>query len=252
MPTAPSHRAAPRRPIVPLLAALGLLALAGCSSALQVTQPVTGRQQILVTLKRGPKASEKSPEERQRIQAAHLENIRRLAHDGTLVLAGPYGQDNHDPTSRGIFVFDVPTLEEAQRLTATDPAVMEGVLAMELERFVTGADLRAVVKADLAREADERARGIEPKMGEHIRPYVLLRAKSARDVWGELLEAAPDAILVSGTVNDGQAFVILDAKETAKVREWLGGKLPEGTTVDEWYATDLLAGIRGGTRESGR
>ena len=58
-----------------------------------------------------------------------MDNIRRLAEDGQLVLAGPYLDDGE---LRGIYVFAVETLEEARALTETDPAVQAGRLAMEL------------------------------------------------------------------------------------------------------------------------
>lgn len=51
----------------------------------------------------------------------HLDNIGRLAREGKLVVAGPLSKN--DKTYRGIFILDVKTIEEAQALLATDPAV---------------------------------------------------------------------------------------------------------------------------------
>ena len=64
-----------------------------------------------------------------RIQSAHLANIRRLADEGKLLLAGPFG---HDGDMRGLFFFDVPTMEEAEALVASDPAVQAGRLRVDL------------------------------------------------------------------------------------------------------------------------
>ncbi len=61
---------------------------------------------------------------------AHLENIERMANEGTLVLAGPFPDDG---PLRGNYAFKVATIEEARALTATDPAIQAGRLEMELE-----------------------------------------------------------------------------------------------------------------------
>ena len=82
-------------------------------------------------LKRGPNRKEgddKNPEI-QELQKAHIANIQRLAAMKKLLVAGPFG-DNGD--LRGIFVFRVGSLEEAQSLCATDPMVKAGRLVVEL------------------------------------------------------------------------------------------------------------------------
>jgi hypothetical protein len=50
-----------------------------------------------------------------------MANINRLAETGKLVLAGPF-VDGGD--RRGVFIFKVDSLGEAQALTDTDPAVI--------------------------------------------------------------------------------------------------------------------------------
>ena len=80
-------------------------------------------------LKRGAKFSPEDSPERQRIQDAHLKNIGRLHDMGKLVAAGPFLEDTD---LRGIFVFKTATMEEANELTNTDPAVQAGRLRIEL------------------------------------------------------------------------------------------------------------------------
>jgi uncharacterized protein YciI len=71
-----------------------------------------------------------------------LDNITRLAEEGKLVLAGPfYGNDDD---LRGIYIFDVSTLEEARELTETDPAIQAGTLKMELRLWYGSAALMKV------------------------------------------------------------------------------------------------------------
>lgn len=67
--------------------------------------------------------------QREEIQRKHLHNIKRLAAEGTLLLAGPFLDRQ---SLRGIFLFNVATVEEASTLAETDPAVQAGVLVFEL------------------------------------------------------------------------------------------------------------------------
>jgi uncharacterized protein len=86
------------------------------------------KQYFMVLLKRGPNTSLDSLQ-RQEIQKQHMAHINKMAEDKKLIMAGPFG-DNTD--LRGIFVFDVATIEEAEELTNADPAVQAGRLIMEI------------------------------------------------------------------------------------------------------------------------
>src|SRR5664279_1373655 len=62
-------------------------------------------------------------EEGERIQAAHMANIHKMAQDGVLVSAGPF--DDATRTISGIFIFKGGSLEAAQALAEKDPTVVE-------------------------------------------------------------------------------------------------------------------------------
>jgi uncharacterized protein YciI len=82
-------------------------------------------------LKRGPNRKEgdgKTPEV-QELQKAHIANINRLAETKKLVVAGPFGDDGE---LRGIFVFRVGSLKEAEALAATDPMIKIDRLRLEV------------------------------------------------------------------------------------------------------------------------
>jgi uncharacterized protein YciI len=80
-------------------------------------------------LSRGEKwTAEKTPATEE-LQKAHLANIQRLAALKKLVVAGPFGDDTN---LRGIFVFRVDSLAEAQTLAATDPAVKASRMVIDL------------------------------------------------------------------------------------------------------------------------
>jgi len=95
--------------------------------------PLTTRSNyIFGLLVRGPKWTKEQTEETNKIQAGHMANINRLAEAGKLVLAGPFYGDGD---RRGVFIFKVDSLAEAQALTDTDPAVIAGRLKIELHRW---------------------------------------------------------------------------------------------------------------------
>ena len=66
---------------------------------------------------RGSKWTKEQTEETKKIQEGHMANINRLAETGKLVLAGPF-VDGGD--RRGVFIFKIDSLSEAQALTDTD------------------------------------------------------------------------------------------------------------------------------------
>ena len=88
---------------------------------------------FMVFLKKGIHRNQDSIEV-EKIQKAHLENITKLVQTGKLDIAGPFLDDGD---LRGIFVFDVPTLKEAEELTESDPAIKSGRLSYEIHPFMT-------------------------------------------------------------------------------------------------------------------
>lgn len=64
-----------------------------------------------------------------------------MAEAGKLVLAGPFFGDGD---LRGIYIFNVNSIEEAEALTNTDPAIQQGSLEMELIEWYGSAALMAV------------------------------------------------------------------------------------------------------------
>ena len=104
------------------------------------------KKYVIAFLKRGPNQDLDSTKKAE-LQMAHLENINRLAEEGKLVLAGPFfGNDD----LRGIYVFDAQSIEEAKKLTETDPAIKEQTLVMELKEWYGSAALMGLNEAHLS------------------------------------------------------------------------------------------------------
>ena len=81
----------------------------------------------LVLLQKGPNRNQDSASA-EKIQAAHMANINRLAKEGKLIMAGPVGVDND---LRGIFLMNCADSTEVENFVKTDSAVITGRLIMK-------------------------------------------------------------------------------------------------------------------------
>jgi uncharacterized protein YciI len=93
-------------------------------------------------LKTGPKDAEVQGDARKEIFAGHFANIGRLADEGKLAVAGPFGKN--EKSYRGLYIFNVPTVEEAEKLVILDPAVKAGVFVYELTPWYGSAAMMVV------------------------------------------------------------------------------------------------------------
>lgn len=98
------------------------------------------RNYVLVVLKTGPHRMPDGPE-RDAMFRGHFDNMRRLTEAGKLVFAGPLDQVDG---WRGLFIFAVSDVAEAQALVATDPTVAQGELVPEYHRLYGSAALMQV------------------------------------------------------------------------------------------------------------
>lgn len=88
----------------------------------------TMKKYYLCFLKSGPNRDH-SKEEADKIQAGHMAHIKKMAAENKLCIAGPTESKSD---LRGIFIFNVKSLEEAEALVAEDPAVKAGRLLAEI------------------------------------------------------------------------------------------------------------------------
>lgn len=86
------------------------------------------KQYVITFLKIGPNRVLDSAET-YNLQVGHMENIGKMADAGQLVLVGPFMGNGE---IRGIYIFNVTTVEEAKELTEIDPAIKAGSLVMDL------------------------------------------------------------------------------------------------------------------------
>ena len=93
---------------------------------------------IFVILKTGD-AEIDDPVARQEMFKGHFQNISKLAEEGKLVLAGPFGEN--DKAYRGLFILDVKSEEEAMKLLSKDPTISNGIFDVEFTPWYGSAAL---------------------------------------------------------------------------------------------------------------
>ena len=217
---------------------LFLVLFSACCAA---PEPSALRACTLALLKTGPRTEPLVGDERTKVFAGHFANMARLAKEGHLLLAGPYGAERSDKTLRGLFVLDTADRAQATALAETDPGFQAGVFRFEYHGLTTSAALRSCVNEELATRAEAEKQGKTTKPGEGGRTYVLLTA-----VDGAAAERAltgNEAVLMHGRLDNGSAFVLLDAKDVAAAKAMLarcGAALGEHA-LDEWFGSGLLA-----------
>lgn len=236
--THPLRRALPFAALA--MSTILILTNAGCRS----NEAAPERESyVMAFLVSGPKVKEKTPEERQTVQAAHMANIGKLVEESKMVIAGPFGRPSPDESMRGIFVFDTGDVAQAREWTETDPAVQAGVLGMELSRIRTEARLRRAL--EIYRESLAKAGGTPGK--DEMRGYAVVLAKSgerAREALGGLRDTGK--IVFEGDLDDsprGAYLAVLEAsgeEETKSLLDPIAAGMGEHTVFPWWATVTLL------------
>lgn len=98
---------------------------------------------MLVILKSGSNTSADKPT-KDSLFAGHMANINKMVELKKLVIAGPFGENNND--FRGLFILNAATLEEANQLLETDPAIKAKLLKPEIYPWYGSAALPQYLK----------------------------------------------------------------------------------------------------------
>jgi uncharacterized protein YciI len=99
------------------------------------------KQYVLVILKTGT-ANITDRKALDSIFNGHMANIKRLASENKLVLAGPIG--DNDKKYEGIFVFNTGDINEAKQWLSTDPAIQSKDLDAEVYAWYGSAALQEI------------------------------------------------------------------------------------------------------------
>jgi uncharacterized protein YciI len=115
--------------------------------------PYGMKNYVFVILKTGPADANFKGKERDDIFAGHMANIGRLAEEGKLAIAGPFGKN--EKGYRGLYIFNVGTVEDAKKLVETDPAVRAGILVADMTPWYGSASLMAT--PDIHKKIQEKS-----------------------------------------------------------------------------------------------
>jgi len=227
-----------RHPLI-LCAAL-LISLVALAPAL-AAEPAS---YTLVFIKTGPKSGQLPEAENKAAFAGHFANMKRLAAERKLLVAGPFGEQRHDPNLRGLFVLNTAESGVAHDWAESDPTTQAGIFVLEYHRLQTAAPLAAALERGLASEEKARHEGRELGLEESMRSYVWLIAEErekARDALAPLLEQG--RIFLLADLDDTKLIALLDAEVAEAARKTYADALGRlgNFTLDDWYGSKELA-----------
>lgn len=140
-------------------------------------------------LRPDPQRTLLSREAGERLQAAHMASMRKLAEDGYLVGAGPF--EDTPSTIGGLFLIKTESLREAKRLASLDPTVVAHRNMIDVHQWRgpagIGDEYKRLHKADPKTPED---------MGLH--PIIFIRPGPKR---GRVSQDAAD--VVDGSMSEG-------------------------------------------------
>jgi uncharacterized protein YciI len=173
-----------------------------------------------VFLRRPANAPQLDAKTSEQVQDAHMANIRRLAGEGHLVAAGPFGDDT---VLRGIFVYRTASKSDASEWLASDPAVKAGRLAGDVHFFRAPANTFAKIAPDAPFEPQQYAMIVVPS-GADARAVnrALDDARAAGKLaLGTAFAEGGGVLILTGSVDDAKPVATALG---AEVHPWLTQK----------------------------
>lgn len=223
--------------------------LAGCSTAGPSADAPGQAVMVFVILKSGPTSGSGDKDQRARMFQGHMANIKRLADERQLLIAGPFAKPA-DPTWRGLLLLDVETVDKAQALASTDPGVQAGEFVADARPLRASVTLRQTAELERQMFAEQVGQPADPtKPTANIRPYVMLTSEN----FDTAMAAVSASGLGSKVVWEGRfegtrgGVIVLDVQKPEEVR----ALLPAGAaiTIDGWWSTASLTRLPNPVRE---
>ena len=178
-----------------VLALVAGLVLAGQCAVAQSGQVGGLSRYYVAFLRPDPARKTLSNQEAERIQAAHMANIHKMADDGVLVSAGPFEDTPH--TISGIFIFKVDSKQHALSIALKDPTVLEHRNTIDVHEWEGPAGI-----------GDEytRLHRLDPKTPENmqVHPFCMLFKNKAVGLPKELVmahERSVETLLADGKLS---------------------------------------------------
>ncbi len=96
------------------------------------------RYYVLAILKTGPNKTD-DKEKLNALFKGHMDNIDKMAKGGRLVVAGPMRKNANE--YRGIFILNVKTIADAEKLLRDDPVIRERIMTADFYEWYGSAAL---------------------------------------------------------------------------------------------------------------
>jgi uncharacterized protein YciI len=215
------------------LALLATLMLSACAASPPAapSAPATATYTFVI-LKSGPTSGQGDKEARQQMFAGHMANINRLADERKLLMAGPFASPR-DKAWRGLFLLDTDSLATAQEWVATDPGVVAGEFAPDLQLIRGCPSLRTTLALEDAAKARRTPDPAKPMQG--MRRYTLATGADLSPILSAATRATIRVVWCGRSDQGGIA--VLDAPDAAAA----SAKLGDGPwALDGWFAAESL------------
>jgi len=173
--------------------------------------------------------------------AGHFANMKRMAEEGDLLLAGPYGAPKTDENLRGLWIFNTDQTEKALELARTDPTGKLGVFVFDAIQMKTDDPLLELPRLE---KEDREQRLADPDLPDQWvgRGYIIATAITAES---SDVKRVP-GVLILGTlvglentrIAEDHTLVLLEAATPQEAKDILiaAGCEPEQWTMDTWYS----------------
>ncbi|MDF1808698.1 MAG: YciI family protein [Phycisphaerales bacterium] len=176
--------------------------------------------------------------------AGHFSNMNRMAENGDLLVAGPYGSPKTDENLRGLWIFSTDQTTKALELAETDPTGQLGVFKFEAVQLTTDDQLLELPRLE---KEDEERRLADPEISDEWagRAYFIASAETNKDnsvnrVSGVLLLGT--LVAQDNTrIDVDHTLVLLKAETIEEANSILtkAGCDPEQWELDLWYSSKV-------------
>lgn len=203
------------------------------------------RDYVFVFIKTGP-TTDLSLEQQQEAFGGHFSNMKRMADEGKLLIAGPLGAPKSDPDHRGIFVFDTEDFDQGMEWAHTDPTTKLGVFVLEGFTLTTDAPLTDLPRLDKEEEAQRLG---DPDIPDEWEGRMYMMATAPYTEKRHKLCANTDGVLIAGRLHKSgpddtdQVLVWLDVEAEPQAKEIL--PTPDAWTIHGWYGSKMVAEMSG-------
>lgn len=201
----------------------------------EVVEEIPTESFVVTLIDRADPAPELGTMQAQQAMQGHFANMKRLAGEGKLLVAGPFGRGHvpPEPNLSGLFLWSTDKVSDAIQWAAGDPAAIAGLFRFRHFVVEMPSAVRRVPELDLEllESLPEEQR---QNPGATIRPYVLAVGRSGETKVPEDLDES--VVVLRSKRADGAPMLLLAMDSVDEAVESFG----DGFLLRSWAATKVL------------